>query len=590
MLGPRDLGGARPKQVLEILLAARGHRVPTDRLADLLWGEQLPQNAAGSLQTFVSVLRRHLSTSRERARELVVTEAEAYRFATELVDFDLDRFDPLLERSARLPSHAALRALEEGLALVRGEVLEDEPYATWAEELRGTYRGRVLGAHLEAADAALAVCDYARGLSHAEAAAALDRFSERAYRTAMLALYAFGRHHEALETYRRLRRLLDEELGLQPSTETRALESAILRQEEVSSLLPRQVVRGRVDGGDRSLRLLGRASELETLERAVHQSLEGSFALVLLEGEAGLGKTRLLDELVAGLGDVRLGGASCSELEQHLPYVPLAAALREALGDVELDARGSPALRQILPELRPAELVQDFAEVDALEALVTLIGDHAPLVLVIDDLHWADPTTIAALGYLQRRCADAPVAVVAAVRSESAPPEHPVRRLRPQLLVRLEPLTSAELAPLGLPDLHETTGGNPRFVSEAILTGSRREFSATLAEMLLAQCRAEGAWAYRVLVAASVLEQPFEPELLAALLRLDPAELTEELERLCERRILRVDGFRFRFRYDLVRQVLLASLSPALKRLLRERVDDEERMISTGRASRSAEG
>src|SRR5256885_7583385 len=79
-LGPRDLGGSRPKQVLEILLAARGHHVPTDRLADLLWREQLPQNAAGSLQTFVSVLRRHLASGRERARELVVTEAEAYRF------------------------------------------------------------------------------------------------------------------------------------------------------------------------------------------------------------------------------------------------------------------------------------------------------------------------------------------------------------------------------------------------------------------------------------------------------------------------------------------------------------------------------
>src|SRR6188472_2558469 len=87
-LGPRDLGGARPKQVLEILLAARGHRVPTDRLADLLWGHQPPQNAAGSLQTFVSVLRRCLTPDRERARALVITEPEAYRFATDLVELD----------------------------------------------------------------------------------------------------------------------------------------------------------------------------------------------------------------------------------------------------------------------------------------------------------------------------------------------------------------------------------------------------------------------------------------------------------------------------------------------------------------------
>jgi SARP family transcriptional regulator, regulator of embCAB operon len=61
-LGPRDFGGSRPKQVLEILLAARGALVPVDRMADMLWGEELPDNVAGSLQTFVSVLRRHLCT------------------------------------------------------------------------------------------------------------------------------------------------------------------------------------------------------------------------------------------------------------------------------------------------------------------------------------------------------------------------------------------------------------------------------------------------------------------------------------------------------------------------------------------------
>ena len=87
-LGPGDLGGGRPKQVLEILLAARGHRVPTDRLAELIWGEERPKDAAASIQTFVSVLRRHLVHDRERARELVVTEQEAYRFATNLVDLN----------------------------------------------------------------------------------------------------------------------------------------------------------------------------------------------------------------------------------------------------------------------------------------------------------------------------------------------------------------------------------------------------------------------------------------------------------------------------------------------------------------------
>src|SRR5689334_8463800 len=448
-LGPRDLGGSRPKQVLEILLTARGHRVPTDRLADLLWGEQLPQNAAGSLQTFVSVLRRHLAPDRERARELVVTEAEAYRFATDLVDLDLDRFDQLLERSAHQPTRSARRSLEEALGLVRGEVLEDEPYADWAQGLRSTYQGRVLGASLEAAEAALAELDYAGALAHTDAAVALDRFSERAHRSAMLALYALGRQYDALETYRRFRTRLDEELGLDPSDETRALESAILRQEDLHSLLPRPIQRV---GEDRepSVRLLGRTTELEALERGVRRALDGSFGLLMVEGEAGLGKTRLLDELATSLVGVKVGRASCSELERHLPYVPLAAALRDALRRAELEDQRPPALRQILPELRADEPAKDVAEIDALEALVELIAEQAPLALFLDDLQWADSHTVAALSYLRRRCTDISVVVVTVVASEHAPADHAVRRLTPTTVVRLEALTEHDLAPLGI--------------------------------------------------------------------------------------------------------------------------------------------
>jgi DNA-binding SARP family transcriptional activator len=584
-LGPRDLGGSRPKQVLEILLAARGHRVPTDRLADLLWGEQLPQNAAGSLQTFVSVLRRHLASDRERARELVITEAEAYRFATDLVDLDLDRFDELLDRSAHEPTRFARRSLEQALELVRGEVFEDEPYADWAQGLRVTYQGRVLGAHIEAADAALAELDYAGALAHAEAAVARDRFSERAHRIAMLALYALGRQYDALEMYRGFRTRLDEELGLDPTTETRALESAILRQEDIHSLLPRPI-RPALGGPDeRSVRLLGRTSELDALERGARLALDGSFALLMIEGEAGLGKTRLLDELAMSLVGVRVGRASCSELERHLPYVPLAAALRSALARAELETQRLSALRQILPELRVDEPAEDVAEVDALEALVDLIAEQAPLALFLDDLQWADPHTLAALSYLQRRGTGISAVLVTAVASEHAPANHAVRRLMPTTVVRLAALSENDLAPLGIPELHESTGGNPRLVTEAMSADARGDLSAALAETLLAQCRAEGAWAYRVLLAASVLEQPFEPEVLATLLRVDEVELVEELERLCARRILRIDGLRFRFRYEVVGAVLLESLSPARQRLLRQRLHqpDDERVVEHAR-------
>jgi DNA-binding SARP family transcriptional activator len=570
-IGPRDLGGIRPKQVLEILLAARGRRVPTDRLADLLWGQELPQDARGSLQTFVSVLRRHLSSDREWARALVVTEPEAYRVDTELVEIDLDRFDELLERAAHEPAHVARRCLEQALALVPGEVLEDEPYASWAEELRGVYQARILGARLDAAETALVACDYGAALEHADEAIGMDRFGERAQQLAMVALYALGRQHEALEAYRRLRVHLDKELGLEPLPATRALQSSILRQDDVSALLPRP---SRVEGGRRldaaPITFLGRSNEFGTLERVTRRALEGSFSLVLIEGEAGFGKSRVLDELASSLEGARIGRSTCSELERHLPYVPLATAIREALHDLMPEPGALPALREILPELRVDDDGRAFAEVDALESLVGLVEAHAPLMLLLDDLQWADPSTLGSIAYIQRRCAALPIAVVGAFRSEEVADGDPLRRLTPTAVVRLEPLTKSELAPLGISDLHERTGGNPRFVTAAVRQGNVGKLEQTLAETLLARCRAEGVLAYRLLVWASVLGEGFEWEDLSKVTLLDPLLVTEELERLCARGLLRVDGFRFRFRFTIVREVLMHTVSPARRRVLRE--------------------
>jgi DNA-binding SARP family transcriptional activator len=571
-LGPRDFGGSRPKQLLEILLAARGRPVPVDRIAELLWADRLPQNFAASIQTFISTLRRHMCADQACARELVVTERAAYRFAVERAMIDIDRFDELLARAGRAATDVARRSLTDALALASDEVLGDEPYADWAQELRGTYRGRVIGANLEAADAALIARDFRAGLSHAQAAARMDRFSERAHRTEMLALYAMGRTHEALEAYRRLRSLLVGELGLEPNTETRSLEAAILREDDVSSLLPRPSRDMQLRSvGHPWLLFLGRRAELAALSDALSAAQAGGVALVLVEGEAGIGKSRLLDEFASTLDGVRVGRARCSALEQHLAHVPLAAALRGVLDGLDLDTTGLPALGGILPELAPRDQPAGFAEIDALEATVEVIRRSGPLVLIFDDLHLADPRTLGALEYVRRRCACCPVMILGALRGEETPLDHPLRRLAATARIRLEPLSDEELAPLGIPDVHSRTGGHPALVANLIASGPDPDLRGSLSELLIARCRAEGAVAFRVLMTAAMLPDPFELEVLAALLETDAVALVERLEELCDRRILRVDGLRFRFRYAIQRDVLRAAASPARDRLLRER-------------------
>jgi DNA-binding SARP family transcriptional activator len=585
-LGPRDFGGSRPKQVLEILLAARGRPVPVDHLAELLWRERLPGNFAASIQTFVSTLRRHLCVDQACARQLVVTERAAYRFAVERAIIDIDRFDELLARAGRAASDTARRSLTDALALASAEVLEDEPYADWAQELRGTYRGRVIGANLEAADAALIARDFRAGLSHAQAATRMDRFSERAHRTEMLALYAMGRNHEALEGYRRLRCLLVGELGLEPDAQSRSLEAAILRQDDVSSMLPRPSRAMQLRSpGHPWLLFLGRRAELAALAETLDSALAGEFALVLVEGEAGIGKSRLLDEFASTLDGVRVGRARCSALEQHLAHVPLAAALRDVLEGLDLDTKDLPALGGIVPELAPRERPAGFGEIDALEATVEVIRRAGPLVLIFDDLHLADPGTVAALEYLRHRCAGSPVMILGAMRGEEAPLDHPVHSLAETTRILLEPLAEHELAPLGIPDVHGRTGGHPALVANLIASGSDPDLRGSLSELLIARCRAEGAAALRVLMTASTLPEPFEPEVLAALLETDPVLLVERLEQLCDRRVLRVDGLRFRFRYAIQRDALRAAVSPARDRLLRERAQTVKRRREIVRAA-----
>src|SRR5262249_25143901 len=278
-------------------------------------------------------------------------------------------------------------------------------------------------------------------------------------------------------------------LGLEPTPETRAVEGAILRQEDVRALLPRPIRGSDQRTGDASIRLLGRTAELDAVMQGVQKGLAGGVTLVQVEGETGLGKTRLLHEIAARLDGVRVGRASCSELERHLPYVPLAAAIREALAGVQLN-ECLPALGRILPELNLDTPRANFDEVDVLEALTALVARHAPIVLLIDDLHRADGETVAALAYLRRRGGAVAWAVVAT--RDIGPRGDLLDGLTTDTAVRLEPLTEDELGPLRMPELYQSTGGNPRFVTEALANGLPTAPSTTLTEALLAQCRAEG--------------------------------------------------------------------------------------------------
>lgn len=227
-LGPRDLGGVKPRQVLEMLLLARGHLVCTDEIAAALWaagGE--PRNVAATLNTYVCVLRKSMFVDQAKARRVIVTGPGSYRLSLDEVSVDLDRFDDLLLRAERATREERVELLTAALGLARGPVLEHARYDEWVQEDRLVYEDRTTRAHLDLALDSLAAGERSVCLRHAEIALSRDRYSEEAYRLVMLANHGLGRHDAVRRTVGRCRSVLDRDLGVGCGPETEEMLAAI---------------------------------------------------------------------------------------------------------------------------------------------------------------------------------------------------------------------------------------------------------------------------------------------------------------------------------------------------------------------------
>jgi DNA-binding SARP family transcriptional activator len=571
-LGVRDFGGTKAKQLFEILVLARGEPVPKDRLADLIWGESLPVHVNATLETYVSVLRRKLAEASASGRDLITTQREAYALPAEGYDLDLARFDELLRMAEAAENSARRRYLEDALALATGPVLADEPYADWAIDERWRYERRVIDASLAAASAAMADRDPRGALVHAERVIASEELEEQGYEAGIIALRALGRDRDAIALYDRCCVTLEREGGVEVSPALRALRASIGRHEAIKAaprgaeLLHAPCIRPRAS----TTRLLGRAPELELLDHVLEATRTGASELVLIEGERGIGKTALLEAACFDATGVSLGWASCSELVSGVPFAAIALALREVLGDSLVDVRDYPGLAVIFPEMlvrskRPLPRIGD-----ALESLVALLDALAPIVLVIDDLQWADAEALMALDYLRRRGPLHGVSVIAAARPEELSSSHPVRRLRPTMQIALGPLDAHDVAPLGIGDLYHRTEGHPLYISLAV--ASDADGKRSLAEYVEARCRAEGEDDYQLVSTACLLEEAFSASRLAGILGRPTTGVAEALDRLCRRRLLAHADGQFRFRTRAMREAMADSLSAASRSLLEQRI------------------
>lgn len=221
------LGGPKPRQIMEILLLRRGMPVSKDVLIDLLWGASAPKEARATLESYVSLLRRHLQPASGRCGPLRTTTG-GYMIDGSAVDLDLARFDALLHRARHAEAAVAYPLVVEALALATGPLLGDELGPAWAAQERARHADAVTAARVLAAECAASLGAHAEAIEWASLALLDDSLHEGAWTALILARERSGQCAEGLRAYERCRQILDRELGCEPSPALRAAHVRLL--------------------------------------------------------------------------------------------------------------------------------------------------------------------------------------------------------------------------------------------------------------------------------------------------------------------------------------------------------------------------
>jgi DNA-binding SARP family transcriptional activator len=563
---PALLGRRQLRTLLKILALHHDHPVSTDRLIYYLWGDQPPTRATDQISVLISRLRNVVGAER-----LARSDA-GYRLAVDWLDVDaLGDYAVQAEHRLALGAVGAARAASSaGLSLARGPLLADESDPWWAQAERAASDLLIDRLRHTGAAASLAARDWADAISLSSLLLDRDPFDEVALRCLMEALDRAGRPASALAAYAQARQRLAEALGIDPSAKTEALHAAILRGEDPTDAAPPGTQAGP------SPDLPGRAEALGELQGLLDRAAHGQATVAVVEGPAGIGKSRLLDVWTTHLEshDLCVVRVACDELGHALPFQPLLDVISElahhfAHGDpaTTLGLEGAVLGPLIGLQTEPAGAAELAALTDpdagqalmfgALTGVLRRLAEREPLVLLLDDVHLADPATLRWLAQASRRLADRPILIVAARRSEEGMPLPNVPT------ITLAPLDLDAVTRIVGPDravaLHERSGGNALFLVELAAIEDEGELPASIRHAVEERCRRAGT-AGATLCTAAVIGPDIDLDLLAAVTGTGPSELLDHLEIGLHRNFLVEDGPTFIFAHALVRDALAATV------------------------------
>ncbi len=616
----------RVQSLLAYLVLHRSAPQDRSHLAFLLW----PDSEEAQAHTNLRQLLYHLRQALPHADHLLYADRQSlsWRPAPEVsFTLDVEEFERALataSQAEQVQDLAGVRqALEHATRLYRGDL-----FPSCYEEWILPERDRLHQVFLQASQRLMTLLeqerDYPAAITVAQHLLRQDPLHEATYRQLMRLQALCGDRAAALRTYYSCASLLERDLLTAPSEATRQVYERLLQQDAASGEVKSSFA------PQKTAPLIGRRLQWQHLQAAWHRAAEGHPHLVLLSGEAGIGKTRLGEELEAWVSSQGMTTASarCYAAEGRLPYAPVTTWLRsEALhADVlTLDPLFLTEIARLLPELqttrpdipRPTELREGWQRQRFFEALSrALLCARQPLLLVLDDLHWCDTETLEWLHYLFRFAPHVRLLIVGTVRAEEMLPGHALvanlRTWQPEGLVTeltLEPLSASETISLaeqvaghpldatGIDTLHHETEGNPLFVIELVRAGtldqqrrarpeqadidqplpvlaqSASTLPPTIHSILAARLAQLSGEARELASLAAVIGREFSFPVLSRVSGEPEEALVRTLDELWRRRIVREQSAdAYDFSHEKLRQEAYASLSAVHRRLLHRRV------------------